>query len=259
LYGLLEVAERDAFLLTWYARMAVPRIDLGSARDRAVPLIAEAMQAETGYEVMAFDTTVEQDIPCAWVMAVNPVDDGRPKVVCAAGSHLDPERAVENALSELGPILGDLVHRYGHRRAEAAAMVADSFRVGVMADHALLYADPGAFGRLDFLTDSSDVRAFAELPSPVAFGGTDLCADLVEVVDRYLVTGLDVIVVDQTTPEHRVGGFSCVKVLVPGALSMTFGHVNRRTSGLSRLRTVPRYLGHDAQAVDINPYPHPFP
>jgi ribosomal protein S12 methylthiotransferase accessory factor len=262
LYGILEVAERDAFLMTWYARMPVPRIDLDSARDRTIPLIVEAMQAETGYELMAFDTTVEQGIPCVWVMAVNPADDGRPKIVCAAGSHLDPERAAENALSELGPILTDLIHRYGHRRDDAAAMAADSTRVAVMSDHALLYAHPDTFARLDFLTGSTATRAFTELPAPTAFGNPDLRADLTELIDRYLATDLDVIVVDQTTPEHRAGGFTCVKVLVPGAVPMTFGHANRRTANLPRLHTVPQRLGYRSQPAgitDINPHPHPFP
>jgi ribosomal protein S12 methylthiotransferase accessory factor len=40
LFGILEVAERDAFLLTWYGQMAVPRIDLDSAADRVIPTIA---------------------------------------------------------------------------------------------------------------------------------------------------------------------------------------------------------------------------
>lgn len=39
LHGILEVAERDAFLMTWYATMKVPRIDPHSARDRAIPTI----------------------------------------------------------------------------------------------------------------------------------------------------------------------------------------------------------------------------
>jgi ribosomal protein S12 methylthiotransferase accessory factor len=38
----------------------------------------------------------------------------------------------------------------------------------------------------------------------------------------------NVIVVDQTTPEHRAGGCSCVKVIVPGMLPVTFGHESRR-------------------------------
>ena len=91
---------------------------------------------------------------------------------------------------------------------------------------------------------------------------TDLTDDVTETARRLWWHGLDVIVVDQTTPEHRAGGFCCVKVIIPGALPMTFGHYNRRTQGLPRLLEVPRLLGYRDKALlpqDINPHPHPFP
>jgi ribosomal protein S12 methylthiotransferase accessory factor len=95
-----------------------------------------------------------------------------------------------------------------------------------------------------------------------AFRNTDLTEDLVEVVGRLRSHGLDVIVVDQTTPEHRAGGVCCAKVIVPGMLPMTFGHDNRRTYGLPRLFDVPGLLGYREQPLlpaQVNPYPHPFP
>ncbi|GAB3896398.1 hypothetical protein GCM10029964_077680 [Kibdelosporangium lantanae] len=193
-------------------------------------MTAEAMRADTGYDIMAFDITTSERVPCVWVMAVNPADDGRAKVVCAAGSHLDPERATENALSELGPILTDLTRRYPPQRDKAHAMALDSSLVTVTSDHALLYADPSVFSRLSFLTDSTHVRPLNSLPQPTA--NDDLRADLVDLIAQYTANGLDVIVVNQTTPEHQAGGFTCVKVLIPGTLSMTFGHTHRRTTGL---------------------------
>jgi ribosomal protein S12 methylthiotransferase accessory factor len=263
LYGLLEVAERDAFLMTWYTNMRVPRIDLQSARDRVIPMIAAAIRDETGYDTMIFDTTLEQGVPCVWAMAVDPTNNAeRPKAVCAAGSHLDLEQAAGNALRELGSILAHLIETYPQQRVRARQMAAQPELVTAMADHALLYGDPSVFPRLNFLTDSPRVHAFAELAWPGAFRNADLREDVLELIGRYLECGLDVIVVDQTTPEHRVGGFSCVKVIVPGTLPMTFGHHYRRVDGLPRLYEVPRLLGHRDRLLtpeDINPHPHPFP
>ena len=79
------------------------------------------------------------------------------------------------------------------------------------------------------------------------FTGADLTADLFAMTDAVIAAGMDVVVVDQTTPEHVAGGFSCVKVLVPGALPMTFGHRYRRLDHLPRLPV--------ARTTD----PHPFP
>jgi len=259
LHGALEVLERDAFLMTWYARLPMPRIDLSSTRDRTIPLIAEALNTETGYEVLAFDTTLEHGVPCVWTLAVDPTDDpNRPKAVCAAGAHPDPERAVESALSELGPILVDLIERYPGLREHAASMVADPSLVRTMGDHSTLYGHRDAFARLDFLTTSRTARA----AGPPVLRNDTLGEDLLELCDRLLRNGMDIIVVDQTAPEHRAGDLCCVKVLIPGTLSMTFGHDYRRVHDLPRLREVPVRLGYHDRPLgtdEINPHPHPFP
>ncbi|MEV4813553.1 TOMM precursor leader peptide-binding protein [Micromonospora avicenniae] len=263
LHGILEIAERDAFLMTWYARMPAPRIDLRSARRRTVPLIADAIQAETAYQVQTYDMTLEQGIPCVWAMAVDPSDDDdRPKAVCAAGSHLDPETAAENALSELGAILVDLMRRYPGQRDDAERMVRDGSLVTEMAHHSLLYGARTAFTRFDFLTNSPRSVTFAEMAQPDRFRNADLSDDLRELVRRYLDEGMDVIAVDQTTPEQRVQGLACAKVIIPGTLPMTFGHTLRRVDGIPRLHEIPHRLGYRdrrLQASDVNPHPHPFP
>jgi ribosomal protein S12 methylthiotransferase accessory factor len=266
LYGLLEVAERDAFLLTWYGRMPVPRIDLHSARDPAIGLQAAAVTAETGYEVAVYDTTVEHGIPCVWAMAVNPGDDpGQPKAACAGGAHPDPETAVLGALSEVGPQLADHIRLFPDWAESARRMAAEANLVTTLTDHALLNTVPEVFGRFEFLTAGTAVRSLPELRARTrgAFGTTaDLRDDLDEAVRRYLDTGMDVIVVDQTTPEHRAGGLACAKVLIPGTVPMTFGHHNRRTDGLPRLHEVPHKLGYRTRPLtpdELNPHPHPFP
>jgi ribosomal protein S12 methylthiotransferase accessory factor len=262
LFGLLEVAERDAFLLTWYARMPAPRVDL--AADGDVAVLAAALRTETGYDVLVFDTTVEQRIPTVWAMAVDPGGDARrPRAVCAAGAHLDPGRAVASALAELGPILAHLVERYPRGRDRARLMVDDPGEVVAMEDHSLLYGDPDAFSRLAFLTGSPPTRTLAGMAATAGLPAhADLRDDVLTLVGRYLDSGLDVLVVDQTSPEHRAGGLSCVKVVVPGTLPMTFGHEYRRVDGLPRLHDVPYRLGHrdrPLRADEVNPHPHPFP
>jgi hypothetical protein len=47
-HGILEAAERDAFLVTWYARLEVPGIDLGSARLRALPTLVRTIESRLG-------------------------------------------------------------------------------------------------------------------------------------------------------------------------------------------------------------------
>jgi len=223
--------------------------------DPAIPLLAATIEAETGYRLGLFDITMEQGRPAVWALGTDATGTpGRARAACAAACHPDQGRAVAKALAELGPLLPDLDRVYATRADMARELVEDSTRVTEMDHHALLYADPAAFRRLDFLTGGTTTVPLR--PSLVTSG--DLTTDLRAMVGRYRATGLDVIVVDQTTPEHRAGGFACVKVIIPGTLPMTFGHRNRRVHGLPRLRTVPVLLGHPAPGR-LNPHPHPFP
>ncbi|GAA2267718.1 SagD family biosynthesis docking scaffold protein [Streptomyces ruber] len=280
LHGLVELAERDAFLLTWYARLPVPRVDPATVSDPRIGVLAERIRQDSGHEVMAFATTPEHGIPTAWIMAVHPSarssaatgrgtgpaadGAGEPAAVCAAGAHFDPEQALLNGLLELSANLGWNRDAYRQERERIGAMVTDPRLVREMRDHALLYCHPAAFDRFGFLL--GDDRG---LPVEEAFAradcrprGADLREDLAEVVARFTGRGRDVIVVDQTTDEHRAGGLACAKVIVPGLLPMTFGHAVRRTHGLPRLLELPALLGHRAGPLpvsEINPHPHPFP
>ncbi|MEV0353515.1 TOMM precursor leader peptide-binding protein [Nonomuraea sp. NPDC050680] len=259
LHGVLEVAERDAFLLTWYCRIPAPRIETAGVSDRRLLWQLASVEAETGYNVFFHDISVEQRIPCVWAIAVNPRDDGRAATISAAGSSPDPERAMANALSEVASSIAPVGEKYAEHRERARQMLADPGLVKEMEDHSLLYAHPDAARRLDFLTGAPGRRRPADLG---AVTGTDLTGVLTETVKRYLDTGLDVIVIDQTGSEHRAGGFACVKVLIPGTLSMTFGHDHRRLDDLPRLLTVPRLLGHrdrDLTPEELTSDPHPFP
>ncbi|WP_376796039.1 TOMM precursor leader peptide-binding protein [Thermogemmatispora sp.] len=264
LHGILEIAERDAFLLTWYARLPMPRIELGSARDPLIGLMCERLYYLTGYRVHAFNITLPERIPCFWVMAVDEQQRPTyPRVLCAAGSHLLPEKALINALQELAPIVGSHISLYRQEEERARSLLADSSRVTQMRDHALLYCLPEAFERLAFLYQTPRTQTFAtafEGDQPLSH--TDLREDLLAVMARYLRSGIDVIAVDQTTPELALEGFRAVRVLMPGMLPMTFGHHARRCSGLTRLYQLPYQLGYAARPLteaDLNPYPHPFP
>jgi ribosomal protein S12 methylthiotransferase accessory factor len=262
LHGLLEITERDAFLMTWYTRMPAPKVDLHSAHDRRIPLTAELINQRHGYQVMAFATTLEHRIPAFWTMAIDRVGaPDRPRAMCGAAAHPDPERALRCALHELGTGVAGLHKRYNPDTA--AHLLTEPDLVREMDDHSMLYGHPDAYQRLRFLPTDGPTRPLSHFADQWAWPPyDDLGEDLAELVNRYLATGLDVIAVDTTSPEHRTGGFACAKVIIPGTLPMTFGHRYRRTHDLPRLVTVPRLLGlrtTNLRPEDLNPFPHPFP
>jgi ribosomal protein S12 methylthiotransferase accessory factor len=268
-YGILEVAERDAFLMTWYAQLSVPRLDPRSATNPEVALMLENIEQASGYTIYVFNTTLDHGVPCCWVMAVDEQDrDGMPKALCAAGSHPNPELAVLNALQELEMMVKRPFNDPNDLQAsreKALEMLFDPLAVKEMEHHSLLYHLPEAFERLSFLYASPQTpQTFQEAFS--AFYShqptLDLCDDLTALINHYLARGIDIIVVDQTAPEHAAQDFRCVKVIMPGMLPMTFGQQHRRNTGFQRLYHLPAQLGYRAGPLtdaDINPHPHPFP
>jgi ribosomal protein S12 methylthiotransferase accessory factor len=260
-HGILEVVERDAFLLTWYAQLRAPRLDPDSLEDAELRGMIHRFEELTGYELILHNITMENRIPSVWVTAKNRRADGA-NLVCAAGSHLDPVRAVKSALHELTGTLQSLDERYEANRSECLEMYRDPFRVRHMEDHSLLYSLPQAGERLSFLLDGRGRwQSFAEA-FPRWETHADLVEDLKDVLAVFRRLQLDVIVVDQTAPELRRNGLHCAKVLIPGMLPMTFGYHLTRLEGLGRVLRVPCELGYAKKPLkrsQLNPHPHPFP
>jgi ribosomal protein S12 methylthiotransferase accessory factor len=145
---------------------------------------------------------------------------------------------------------------------EYTRMLKDSSLVKQMDDHGMLYGLPHAEERLNFLlNDHRPLLTFAE-EFKWESSHLDLTDDLQDILEVFRQKNLDVIVVDQTTPELIRNGLYCVKVLIPGMLPMTFGQHLTRVTGLGRVLRVPMELGYSQQPLtfeQLNPHPHPFP
>lgn len=260
-YGILEAVERDSFLMTWYAQLPIPRLDPYSAGDLELTLMVDRLKEVFGYEVHLFNSTMEHGIPSIWALAKNKTNKGI-NLICAAGAHPDPIKAVKSAIHEVAGMLLPLNDKLEENREEYEAMLRDPYLVKDMDDHAMLYSLPQAEERFHFLlSDNRPLRTFEEEFKPKA-KHTDLTEDLKDFLNIFKDRNLDVIVVDQTTPETLRNGLYCVKVLIPGLLPMTFGQHLVRLSGLERALTVPMELGYAKEPLtpeQLNPNPHPFP
>jgi bacteriocin biosynthesis cyclodehydratase domain-containing protein len=66
--ALLELIERDAFLLTWYLRLPLREVDVGSSSDREVRDVYSYL-TERGIELRLYDMRVDFDIPSVLICA----------------------------------------------------------------------------------------------------------------------------------------------------------------------------------------------
>jgi ribosomal protein S12 methylthiotransferase accessory factor len=261
LHGIRELAERDSYLLTWYRRLILPEISLAETADARVRDQLRKCQLFTGYRYRAFLSTMEHGMPSLFVVA-----EGRgtahPSVLAGSGAHPDPRQALAGALYELTGTILSTTQTFAQRRPAALKMLDDPALVRTMADHCLHNSLPEARERFSFVLDNGrPTMDLDEVPSTVRTDSTDLRDDLAVAIDGIARAEMDVLVVDQTMPELKRSGLSCVKVLVPGMLPMTFGHRNRRTEHLPRLTDDGR-LPYDSAAPLAEPVgalPHPFP
>lgn len=267
LYGLFEVAERDAFLMAWYARTPLPGIALPGDDPLVTALASRA--ALLGYRLRLLDATNDLGIPAVVSLChYEGAHPDAPRTFLAAGAHHDPRAAIRSAVAEVVTNVQDAVHRPagpgGARDPERLRpMLGQPELVVGLDDHVGLNTLPEAQHRLEFLLGDVPELPWQErwpgAPAPVA----DLTRLLARTVARLAAEGLEVVVVTQDEPGIRDRlGLHCAKVIVPGTLPMTFGHVNRRTLGLDRLLEVPHRLGRTARPLrhdELPLHPHPFP
>ncbi|MBE9915909.1 TOMM precursor leader peptide-binding protein [Paenibacillus donghaensis] len=260
-YGMLEVVERDSFLMTWYARLPLPRLNHRSVQDRELRWMTDRLEAVAGYDVHLYKSTMEHGIPSVWALAKNKKERGV-NLICAAGAHPDPIRAAKSAIHEVAGMLLTVSEKFEENRQQYERMLLDPYQVVQMEDHSMLYGLKQAEERLDFLlNDDRPMQTFAEA-FELRGWNADLTDDLKAMLHIFRQLNLEVIVVDQTTPETRRNGLHCVKVLIPGMLPMTFGQHLIRLTGLDRVLRVPVELSYSLEPLSpeqLNPYPHPFP
>ncbi|WP_243735047.1 TOMM precursor leader peptide-binding protein [Paenibacillus turpanensis] len=259
-YGILEVVERDAFLMTWYGRLPLAELDPFTAGDTELKLMLIRIKAISGYEVRLFNAAMEHGVPSIWGIAK--LTDGQgPNLICSAGAHVDPIRAARSVVYELASSIPVMQEKYSEHRESILSMLSDPYQVTQMEDHALLYCLPEAESRLQFLLHQErEPKAFHEAYQRTAPYET-MKEELEALLHRLEAHGFEVIVVDQTSPETLKKGLHCVKVLIPGMLPMSFGYAFTRLTGLSRVLEIPEKLGFTNRPLtpeQLNPHPHPF-
>ena len=262
-FGLLELIERDNFMLCWYAKLAPPRIDPWSSRNLSTLRLLDRID-RLGYDVHFLDTRLDTEIPTITAIVVNRKDEIG-KLVLAAGVGLDPEDAIRSALCEVSAYVASIAERVQKKLDQVYEAARDFTKVISLEQHPLLYGLPEMAKHIDFLLQNPHIYSVEETYQAYRANHVphyDLLDDLQYCMDIVLKLGMDVIVVDQTAPELEETGLKVTRVIVPGLLPIDFGWGLQRAYNLPRLRTVPRstgFLKEDFDPTLLNTTPHPFP
>ncbi len=263
LHGLLELLERDAFLVSWYSGLTPVEIDL----DTVDSALVQQMRAHVdlfGYDLRCFDIRTDIPVPAIAAVAVRR-DDGLGTLCFAGGASLDPADAVRAAVCETASYISGFPERV-EAELDRTERMADDYRlVTELSHHALLFGLP----RMAPLADHW-MRQDTRLPLDEVFADwtsirqvhDDLRVPVRQIVAMLAQRGMDTVVVDQTTPEQRLLGLHTVAVIVPGLVPIDFGWERQRALHLPRTRWAPYHAGlapRPLRADELHRVPHPFP
>lgn len=242
LAGLCEVLERDALTIAWRNRLPHPSLDASGTSIEALlagPLAAGAAR---------FDLfSVPSDSPFSVVLAVAQGSGGWPHAAVGAACRPHPVAAARRALLEASQILSRLVDRHPRRPP----------RVRTFDDRAALYAGAREASLLRRVLGHGPRLPLAGLGAADAGTvGDQLALAGAALAER----GLEVLVVELTTPDVAATGYRVVRVVVPGAVDMN-PDARCPFLGGQRLYDVPVRLGLHPRAVaenEVNRLPVPL-
>jgi ribosomal protein S12 methylthiotransferase accessory factor len=254
LSGLCEVVERDAFTLTWHARISHPRINPASLPESGRDILRR--YADVGLEVRLMDITTDVRFPTVMTIALSDSTTS-PAVAVAAATDPSAETAMLKSLEELAH-----TRKFAKQLMEYTPPIPVDVERGFpqvldQRHHLRFYCPQEAKKYIEFAWASPEVRDFDTV---VDASTGDARRELNALVQGLRQAGLDPIACDLTTPDIAGLGLRVVRAVVPGMHPLFMGHRNRALGG-RRLYEVPQKLGHRGlqRGEADNPYPHPFP
>ncbi|NEE03719.1 TOMM precursor leader peptide-binding protein [Phytoactinopolyspora halotolerans] len=263
LHGLLELIERDAFLISWYSGLTPREIDLDTVNH---PLVRQ-MRAQVdllGFDLRCFDVRADLPVPAVGAVAVR--RDGGPGTLCfAGGASLDPADAVRAAVCEVASYVPGFDERVTDSREHLELMIDDYRHVTELSHHALLFGMPQMRPHAEHWLRQSEKSGIDEVYADWTQGRapvTDLREPVEEIVGLLADRGYDTVVVDQSTPEQEALGLHTVATLVPGLIPIDFGWERQRVLTMPRMRWAPYRAGltpRPLTADQLHRVPHPFP
>lgn len=257
LFALLELIERDAFLVMWYLEGARAKLNLDSFNHEPTQLLLLRLNLLfPGYRIHAFDIRSDIAVPVVAVFAVREYGSG-PKTLRAAAARPMAASALFSALKELS--LGfDAIAASAH---EGPLKSAD--QVFSPDDHRSYYARDDrfpAFSFLDFdhngtldprILDSTSV--FAQVEEGNLRDAVLLLSDHLERL------GMPVYLKDITHELSSSRGLFAVKAIVPGSFPIWYGARHLRFQLTDRLKRLASALTgrvpRDASELNLAVHP----
>ena len=249
LRAVLELIERDAFMITWLTRRRGQRLLVDESIDEGAREVVRQLE-ERGARIELYHLDAGLGVPTVVCLGFG---DGErwPGVTLALSAHPNARIAARKAILEqgqVGPYMRRLIAE-GERTIPAREEDVRSTH-----DHGLFYAPADRAVLLDFLR-GGDAISMADLPS-LPEVSLDAC------VEKLGTAGIRVAVAEVTPPDLRGGPFRVVRALATNIQQVHFGFRIERLGNPRLHRFLPAALDsttpRSARVNPFNPHPHPL-
>ena len=253
--AILEVIERDAFMIMWQNQLPCSRIDLSTVSDSFNQSILNELET-LPVECQAYLIPSDTEAPVIMVLLRN-TSGHLPHTVIGLSADLNPNKALMLALEEVClSWLG--IGRYALAKKDYKPSK-DYSDINTLTLRALAHAvDPNLGKSLEFLNPSGPQISLQDIKNSY---DENMVNNIQTLVDKLGEKDLNVIVKDLTTVDVDEAGFKVVRVVVPGMQPLDISHTQMHLGG-TRLYEVPCQMGLKSQPLteeEVNPYPHMFP
>lgn len=247
LAAVIELIERDAFMIFWLNKLVAPEI-LQESLPQAIRAQVENIK-NRGFDVYIKEISLDL-LPVIFVVAFNR-QFSKPAFVCGAGAHFDPEIALSKAINEIESSL-----YYTLNNVDTISEVSNLHDIFGPEEHGAFYFTyrKEIFDNLEFFKKSSKKLSLSKMPKTKFNSLSDLANFL-------RLKGLKIISIDITQKDLIGSGvpIRVVKAFMPGLIPISFGF-SMEPLGMERIYRVPQKL--NAQRMvrpgTLNSLPHPF-
>ncbi len=253
--GILEVIERDAFMIMWQNQLPCSRIDLSTVNDSFIQGILHELEVVPA-ECQAYLIPSDIEVPVIMVL-LRSTSGHLPHTVIGMSADLNPNKALMLALEEVClSWLGMGRYALAEKEYKPSEDYKDITNLNL---HGLAHAVDPALGKsLEFLNPSGKQISIQDIKN---IYDENMVNNIQSLVDKLNEKDLNVVVKDLTTVDVDEVGFKVVRVVVPGMQPLDVNHACRHLGG-TRLYEAPCQMGLKNLPLaeeDLNPYPHMFP
>lgn len=235
--AILEIIERDAFMITWINRLKMPRINK-DALDAEIKKRVREMELKR-FKIEIINLTLDT-IPVILICAIS---NKPPSLIMGAGADFSIHIALEKALSEV-----EMGVFWELRKEAGIKKKIPPNKVRSVDDHVLFYKSLKNIDAIKFLWSgkNTDLNHFSKFKS---------MSSLIKYLHQ---SGHEIFYADLTPQSFKNTDVKVYRAIISSFIPISFGY-GLEPLDMERLKNIPDKLKLKSNMWKNIPLPHPFP